>query len=119
MRACAQPNLTPSWVQSVKAQGWHLIPTWVGPQAPCSKFSIVIPTDPTQAVALGITEADAATTAASTLGISAPAPIYYDMEAYQPGDPCSAAVQAFTRMPGADPRDTAALDAKRSAACGP
>ena len=37
-RACSQTNLTPSWVSAVFQQGWRLIPTWVGPQAPCSSF---------------------------------------------------------------------------------
>src|SRR5687768_1450581 len=37
-RACAQSNLTPNWVASVHQQGWNFIPTWVGPQAPCTGF---------------------------------------------------------------------------------
>ena len=34
--ACAQPNLTKSWVSTVTGQGWKLLPIWVGPQASCT-----------------------------------------------------------------------------------
>jgi len=34
-RACPDGNLTPAWVNSVRAGGWNLLPLWVGPQAPC------------------------------------------------------------------------------------
>src|SRR5205823_1548680 len=32
--ACSQPNLTASWVSQESAAGWHLIPIYVGLQAP-------------------------------------------------------------------------------------
>ena len=35
-RACSQPNLTASWVSAQTVAGWHLIPTYVGLQAPTS-----------------------------------------------------------------------------------
>ncbi|MGH2975735.1 MAG: glycoside hydrolase domain-containing protein, partial [Solirubrobacterales bacterium] len=38
-RACSQPNLTASWVGEQVAAGWHLIPTYVGLQAPTSSCS--------------------------------------------------------------------------------
>ncbi|MGN6253535.1 MAG: glycoside hydrolase domain-containing protein, partial [Solirubrobacterales bacterium] len=38
-RACSQPNLTPEWVAEQTEAGWHLIPTYVGPQAPTSSCS--------------------------------------------------------------------------------
>ena len=38
-RGCSQPNLTSAWVSNVIAQGWHTVPIWVGPQAPCSALS--------------------------------------------------------------------------------
>src|SRR5215471_12966187 len=34
-RACGNGNLSSSWVSSVEAVGWKLIPTYVGLQAPC------------------------------------------------------------------------------------
>src|SRR4030095_5768754 len=39
MRHCRNAALdTPAWVNAVVAQGWRLMPTYVGPQAPCSGF---------------------------------------------------------------------------------
>ena len=32
--ACAQPNLNSAWVSGQSAAGWHLIPIYVGLQAP-------------------------------------------------------------------------------------
>ncbi len=32
--ACAQPNLTSGWVSQESSAGWHLIPIYVGLQAP-------------------------------------------------------------------------------------
>ena len=37
-RGCSQPNLTASWVSAQTAAGWHLIPTYVGLQAPTSEL---------------------------------------------------------------------------------
>ena len=37
--ACSQPNLTASWVAAQTEAGWHLIPTYVGLQAPTSACS--------------------------------------------------------------------------------
>src|SRR5215472_8796708 len=48
MRACAQANLTSSWLQQVGPTGigWHFMPLWVGPQAPCTSFSDRFSSDP-------------------------------------------------------------------------
>ncbi len=104
-------TLNSSWVNEVRgfgstAQGWSLMPIWVGPQAPCADAAssyCLMGTDPTQpapcttadplcagkdwaacAIAEGIREADeaaCAATAAGGLGFSSSI-IYYDMEAY-------------------------------------
>lgn len=79
-RGCAQPNLTASWVSSVIAQGWVLIPTYVGLQAPCRSYPNVI--DPAQAAAQGTASADDAILALNTLGLGGGNPIYFDMEAF-------------------------------------
>jgi len=85
-RGCSQANLSSAWVDSVIAQGWHLIPTWVGPQAPgsschsCGKIS----TDPATAHQQGRDEALAAHRVAADLGLHTPTIIYYDMEQYSP-----------------------------------
>ncbi|MGH3847493.1 MAG: glycoside hydrolase domain-containing protein, partial [Pseudonocardiaceae bacterium] len=52
-RACSQPNLTASWVAAQTAAGWHLIPTYVGLQAPTSSCSSCAKLSSTQATAQG------------------------------------------------------------------
>lgn len=94
-RGCSQPNLNAAWVKSVFQQGWRLIPTWVGPQAPCTNFSRRISSTPATARSEGQAEADAAVAAAAALGLGAGTPLYYDLEAYGGGGTCSLAVQAF------------------------
>jgi murein DD-endopeptidase MepM/ murein hydrolase activator NlpD/photosystem II stability/assembly factor-like uncharacterized protein len=94
-RGCAQPNLTPSWVGSVFEQGWRLIPTWVGPQAPCTSYRNRIAADAATARHQGVAEADQAASAAAALGLGPGSPIYYDLEAYSGGGACSDAVRAF------------------------
>jgi hypothetical protein len=96
-RGCAQPNLTSSWVNSVRGQGWRLLPIWVGPQASCSTLGNTtrLSSDPATASSQGAAEAQAAATAATNLGMGAQTPIYFDMEAYPRGGACSASVQSF------------------------
>jgi hypothetical protein len=92
--ACSQPNLSPSWVQQQEAAGWHLIPTYVGLQAPsnsCGCASIV----PSQAGAEGTAAATDAVTQAQAVGIGAGNPIYFDMEGYSRGGSNTSAVLAF------------------------
>jgi hypothetical protein len=92
-RACSQANLTASWVTSIFNQGWKLIPTWVGPQAPC--FGGAISTNTSTAFNQGISEASAAVSAANGLGLNGSI-IYYDMEHYdQTASGCQAAVDSF------------------------
>lgn len=74
-------------MSSVVNQGWRLIPMWVGPQAPCVKFTNKIPTG-TAARSAGIAEADAALEAMQTLGLNTwLTPVYYDLEAYKTRGP--------------------------------
>jgi len=100
-RACANLDLTPAWVRAVLAQGWTLIPTWVGPQAPCSAFTHKISYDPVVSYQQGQAEADAAAAVASGLGLTSYGPgqtiIYYDLEGYPGGSnpACRTAVNAF------------------------
>ena len=94
-RGCSQPNLTASWVSAVFQQGWRLIPTWVGPQAPCTSFARRFSLDPATARSQGLAEADAAVNAAAALGLGPSTPVYYDMEHYNATTACSTAVRAF------------------------
>ena len=93
-RGCSQPNLTSTWVATQIAAGWHLIPTYVGPQAPsngcgCSAIK------PNQAAAQGSAAADDAVLQATSLGIGLGNPIYFDMEGYSRTSTNSSAVLTF------------------------
>jgi glycoside hydrolase-like protein len=81
-RGCAQPNLTSSWVNSVIAMGWDLLPIWVGRQNPCTAgqrtyFSLNTST----AFAQGKSEALAAYNAWVKLQNTPSVPIDLDLEA--------------------------------------
>jgi hypothetical protein len=92
--ACSQPNLNSSWVSSEVAAGWHLIPTYVGLQAPTNSCGCA-GINPAQASAEGSAAATNAVTQAQSLGIPAGNPIYDDMEGYPRGGTNSSAVLAF------------------------
>ena len=92
--ACSQSNLTAAWVSQQSEAGWHLIPIYVGLQAPgnsCGCGAIVAGTAASQ----GTAAAQDAITQAQALGLGAGNPIYYDMEAYTPGSTVTPAVLAF------------------------
>jgi hypothetical protein len=94
-RGCDQPNLTPSWVTAVHSRGWHLIPTYVGLQAPCSKFIRRI--DPATAAQQGAAAAADAVAQMSALGMGAGSPVYLDMESWDNTNAaCSTATMTFT-----------------------
>lgn len=78
--ACAQPNLSASWVRAVTRMGWALMPTYVGPQASCAGFSVRIRA--AHAAAQGQAAAVAAVRRAEQLGMGRGTPIYYDLEGY-------------------------------------
>jgi hypothetical protein len=73
-RACAQPNLTASWVSQQAALGWHFLPTYVGVQAALGQI--------TSPASQGVAAAQDAVTQAAALGFGPGTPIYYDMEGY-------------------------------------
>lgn len=99
-KAYNQQYQTPAWFTAVLQQGWQFIPTWVGPQAPCTGYAARFSYDTTTARSEGIAEAQQALAAAQTLGlISAAKPktiIYYDMEYYSTSNStCHNAANAF------------------------
>jgi hypothetical protein len=75
--ACAQPNLTRSWLSDEAAVGWHFMPMYVGPQAAFGEVSA-------SAAHQGAKAAADAVQQAKRLGFGPGTPIYYDMEAYKP-----------------------------------
>jgi hypothetical protein len=92
-RACSQGRLTRRWVAAVQAMGWRLIPTYVGPQAPCTssrpRFSAG------NAALAGQLSAVDAVNRAMALGLPPRTPIYMDLEAYGRGAACRQAVLTF------------------------
>ena len=90
---CASPNLTAGWVRAVTGMGWSLMPTYVGPQASCSSFSVRI--RPARAAAQGQAAALDAIQQAAALGMGRGTPVYYDMEAYHGHRRCKDATLVF------------------------
>ena len=92
--ACAQTNLTAAWAAAQATAGWHLIPIYVGLQAPnngcgCAAISGA------SAAAQGAAAATDAVSEAAALGLGQGNPIYYDMENYSRTSTSSAAVLTF------------------------
>jgi hypothetical protein len=72
--ACAQPNLTASWVSAEYTAGWRFFPLYAGLQADAGQL-----TDP---ASQGVSAADDAAAQAASLGLPQGTVIYYDMESY-------------------------------------
>jgi hypothetical protein len=95
-RACVGGNLTPSWVSTVSAQGWGLIPVYVGLQAPCVIGKGMSLMQPAQAAQQGAAEADDAANQAAAYGLAKGSPVYNDLEAFRETDQgCVTAVLAY------------------------
>jgi hypothetical protein len=93
--ACSQPNLTSEWVAAQTAAGWHLIPTYVGLQAPTSACSSCAKLSANQATAQGIAAALDAVEQANAVAMGPGSPIYFDMESYSRTSSATAATLAF------------------------
>jgi len=94
-RACSQPNLTADWVAAQTEAGWHLIPTYVGLQAPTSACSSCAKLTSSQATAQGAAAAVDAVEEAAAVAMGPGSPIYFDMESYSQTSSASAATLAF------------------------
>jgi photosystem II stability/assembly factor-like uncharacterized protein len=81
-RYCSNTELDAVWVNRVAQQGWSFIPTWVGPQAPCTSYRYKFSSSPFTAYQQGISEANAAVEATRNLGLLGNTVIYYDLEMY-------------------------------------
>jgi peptidoglycan hydrolase-like protein with peptidoglycan-binding domain len=89
-----QPNLTPTWVRTQLAKGWHLLPITLGPQASCQpRFprygKNIDPTiNPSSAYTYAAARAQAraeaakAVAAAQALGIVKGSTLFYDLEGF-------------------------------------
>ncbi|MFD5265602.1 glycoside hydrolase domain-containing protein [Streptomyces sp. NPDC058335] len=97
-RGCAQPNLTASWVKSVNAVGWKLIPLYVGAQPPCQTSGNPERFTAATAASLGVSNANDAVAKAAALGMKAGSPVYLDMEPYDiTNKACNDAVLTYVR----------------------
>jgi hypothetical protein len=94
-RGCSQPNLTPEWVAAQTAADWHLIPTYVGLQAPTSACSSCAKLSSSQATAQGVAAAIDAVEAASEVAMGPGSPIYFDMESYSRTSSATSATLTF------------------------
>ncbi|MFI5025455.1 MAG: DUF1906 domain-containing protein [Solirubrobacterales bacterium] len=94
-RACSQPNLTATWVGEQVAAGWHLIPTYVGLQAPTSSCSDCAKLSAGKASAQGTAAAVDAVVKAQSVGMAPGSPIYFDMEAYSRSSSATSATLSF------------------------
>lgn len=94
--ACAYGNLSASWIRSAASMGWGMLPTYVGPQAPCWGYRGAL-INPGQAASQGRAAGLDAVRDAKLFGLGGGSPIYYDMEAYNASrDPgCVSAVLNF------------------------
>ena len=73
MRACANRGLNDELIEGLGDAGWRFIPTWVGPQAPCTDYRVKFSADVAAAFAQGRAEAVQALAVAQTLGLTTPA----------------------------------------------
>jgi hypothetical protein len=92
--ACGWGNLSAAWIRASVRMGWAMIPAYVGPQAPCTRFRTRIRAG--RAEWQGRTSARNAIRLAQLLGMHRGAVLYDDMEAYRPHHGrCSRPVVAF------------------------
>jgi phage gp16-like protein len=79
-----QPHLDATWVAQQRADGWRLLPIWVGPQASCGTYADLIDPNPAgeyaAADARGRAEAAAAVARARELGLPSRTTLWYDLE---------------------------------------
>ncbi|WP_350276292.1 DUF1906 domain-containing protein [Kribbella sp. HUAS MG21] len=95
LRACAQPNLTSSWVATNASKGWQFLLIDVGLQAPCTTYKSVMSSRPATSFVQGKNAAINAVAAAAALGFAPRSAIYSDIEAYTPTAACDAAVVSY------------------------
>ena len=95
-RACQQPNLTADWVTHQQTNGWHLLPIYLGLQAPCTTSNKRYRIDPAQAAAQGVANAEDAVASAQAIGLPRDSTLIFDMEAYATNNTsCRTAVLSF------------------------
>jgi hypothetical protein len=95
-RACPFGNLSAGWVHQVSAQGWRLIPAYVGLQAPCVTAPHLALMNPADPQAQAVAEADDAAAQAAALDLAPGSAIYFDLENYRRDNPaCTKTVLTY------------------------
>jgi glycoside hydrolase-like protein len=98
-RRCDNVALNADYLKQLYQQGWRFIPTWVGPQAPCTLYNSRMSSDVTVAYTQGVSEANLAVERLAELGLTdldkSGSVIYYDIEHYGTNAACRSAVNAF------------------------
>jgi len=86
-----------SFVTSIRNMGWKIMPIWVGPQAPCSSYSVRFSSNTATARQQGKNEAIAAYNRLIALGMTTlNTPVIYDLENFPTNNSaCVAATKAF------------------------
>jgi hypothetical protein len=98
-RGCSNRALTYSKVSYMYNNGWTFIPTWVGPQSPCTDFRSRMSSNPTAAYQEGVENANQAMAKMFELGLTDAnghgGVVYYDLEYYVGDNACQTAVRSF------------------------
>ena len=98
-RYCRNTALNASYIRSMYSQGWLFIPTWVGPQAPCTSFRNRFSYDVNEAYQQGVDNANQAVAKLKSLNLTnadgSGSIVYYDLEYFTYSTQCSAAARAF------------------------
>lgn len=100
-RFCTNTPLNASYIKKIADQGWMLIPTWVGHQAPkpCANFKNPFPINVDQAYQYGVNNANQAQAKMKELGLTNAngkgGIIYLDLEHFTYSASCSAAARAY------------------------
>jgi hypothetical protein len=97
-RACSDGPLSVAWVSDVWSKGWHVAPTYVGRQAPCTFAAGTARFTASSAVADARAAADDAVADLRRFGMGPGRPVYFDMENYDNTQPaCRQAVLDFVQ----------------------
>jgi hypothetical protein len=94
-RACGDGNLNSSWISAAHSDGYHVIPTYVGRQAPCSGVGVPVSSNPTLATTNGRNAAVNAIHGMQRIGFGQHEPIYLDIEQYSGNTTCQRSVLRF------------------------
>ncbi|MGI8695614.1 MAG: glycoside hydrolase domain-containing protein, partial [Mycobacteriales bacterium] len=94
-RACGYGNLSSGWLQTVRSYGYGFIPTYVGPQAPCSGIGEPMPTDPSAVTTLATQNAYGAVLDMRAFGLGQGNPVYFDLEYFHGDATCHATVVRY------------------------